>query len=63
MPELIMACAKLKTAMSNDYAVQRYTIMKSPNYTHPGWVELQHKHKGAVYGKRVTGKTHVYCSL
>lgn len=52
MPELIMACAKLKTAMSNDYVVQRYTIMKSSNYTHPGWVELQHKHKGAVYGRR-----------
>lgn len=41
MPELIMACAKLKTAMSNDYAVERYTIMTSPKYTHPGWVEQQ----------------------
>lgn len=45
MSELIMACAKLKTAMSNDYAVERYTIMKSPNYTHPGWVEHQRRLK------------------
>lgn len=45
MPELIVACAKLKTAMSNDYAVERYTIMKSPNYTHPGWVDLQKRLK------------------
>lgn len=51
MPELIVACAKLKTAMSNDYAVERYTIMKSPNYTHPGWVEQEAKLKGAVYGR------------
>ncbi len=54
MPELIMACAKLKTAMSNDYAVKRYTIMRSPNYTHPGWVEQEAKLKGAVYGRRKT---------
>lgn len=52
MPELIVACAKLKTAMSNNYAVERYTIMKSPNYTHPGWVEQEAKLKGAVYGRR-----------
>jgi len=52
MPELIMACAKLKTAMSNKYAVERYTIMKSPKYTHPGWVEQEAKLKGAVYGRR-----------
>ena len=45
MSELIMACAKLKTAMSNDCAVERYTIMKSSNYTHPGWVELQYRLK------------------
>lgn len=50
MPELIMACAKLKAAMSNDYAVERYTIMTSPKYTHPGWVEQRIKSKGAVYG-------------
>lgn len=52
MPELNMACARLKTAMSNNYAVERYTIMKSPNYTHPGWVEQEAKLKGAVYGRR-----------
>lgn len=52
MSELIMACAKLKTAMSNDYAIERYTIMTSPNYTHPGWVKQESKHKGAVYGRR-----------
>lgn len=55
-PELIMACAKLKVATSNDYAVQRYIIMKSPNYTHPGWVELQHKLKyprKKVYGNNI----------
>lgn len=43
--ELIMACAELKTALSNDYAVERYIIMKSPNWTHPGWAEPQHKKK------------------
>lgn len=52
MPELIMACAKLKTAMSNDYAVERYTIMTSSKYTHPGWVEQEAKLKGAMYGRR-----------
>lgn len=26
-------------AWSNDYAVERYTIMTSPYYTHPGWVK------------------------
>ena len=52
MPELIMACAKLKTAMSNGYAVERYTIMTSSKYTHPGWVEQEAKLKGAVYGRR-----------
>lgn len=51
MHELIMACAKLKKAMSNDYAVERYTIMKSRNYTHPGWVELRTKHNGEVYDR------------
>lgn len=51
MPELIMACAKLKTAVSNKYAVERYTIMKSPKYTHSGWVEQEAKLKGAVYGR------------
>lgn len=54
MSELIMACAKLKTAMSNDYAIERYIIMTSPNYTHPGWVKQESKHKGAVYGRRKT---------
>ena len=48
MPELIMACAKLKTAMSNKTAVERYTIMTSPKYTHPGWVEMQNKHSVRV---------------
>lgn len=42
--ELIMACTELKAAMSNEYAVERYIIMKSPKYTHPGWTE-QHKQK------------------
>ena len=51
MPELIMACAKLKTVLSDRYAVERYTIMKSPNYTHPGWVEREAKLRGAVYGR------------
>lgn len=56
MSELIMACAKLKVAMSNDCAVQRYIIMKSPNYTHPGWIELQHQLKyprKKVYGNNI----------
>lgn len=48
MSELIMACTKLKTAMSNNYAVERYIIMKSPNYTHPGWAELKRRKN---YGK------------
>lgn len=52
MPELIMACAKLKPLLHNSYAVERYTIMKSPNYTHPGWVEREAKLRGAVYGRR-----------
>lgn len=43
MPELIMACAKLKTAMSNKTAVERYTIMHDLHYSHPGWVEMQNK--------------------
>lgn len=56
MPNLIMnelgSClAKLKTALSDNYAVERYTIMKSPNYTHPGWVEREAKLRGAVYGR------------
>lgn len=56
MPELITnelgSClAKLKPLLHNAYAVERYTIMKSPNYTHPGWVEREAKLRGAVYGR------------
>lgn len=54
MSELTMACAKLKAALSNEYAVKRYTIMKSPKYTHPGWVEQEAKLKGVVYDRRKT---------
>ena len=43
MPELDMACTKLKAAMKNPYAVERYTIMHAANYMHPGWVDLQKK--------------------
>ena len=62
MPELIMACAKLKAAMSNDCAVERYTIMRSVKYTHPGWVELQKKSrtKERVYGKHNESSWNIY---
>ena len=53
MSEMVMACMALKHALSNDFAVKRYTIMRSVKYTHPGWVELQKKSKTKerVYGK------------
>lgn len=51
MSKLDMACANLRLALSNNYAIERYEACKSPNYTHPGWVEAQKKQRGIQYGR------------
>lgn len=51
MPQLDMACIKLKQLMNNPYAVERYTIMHAIDYEHPGWVEAQKKQRGGSYGR------------
>ena len=43
MPQLDMACIKLKQLILNPYAVERYTIMHAIDYEHPGWVEAQNR--------------------
>lgn len=41
MSTLVMACARLKSALENPFAVERYTIMRAKSYQHPGWVEQE----------------------
>lgn len=44
MSNIEMACIRLKQALQNKSAQERYTTMMSAKYTHPGWVESQKKH-------------------
>lgn len=43
MSNIEMACAKLKDALGNPSAVQRYTTMHNTKYVHPGWVDYEKK--------------------
>lgn len=55
MSDIEMACIRLRAALNNKSAQERYTTMTNPKYVHPGWVDKRTLF-GGNYGKDITNR-------
>lgn len=55
MSDIEMACIRLKDALDNKSAQERYTTMKNSKYVHPGWVDKRALF-GGNHGKNLQNK-------